>query len=122
MKECPLCEGPIEKTKTELSLFNGKIKVKPVVAFECSRCNEVFIDEEESKRIDSITNMEPYRKQIEEMRKYQFRLRRKIGYSGRTLIIRIPKDIEKSISLRDGEEIEIYPEGKNKIVIEKITS
>lgn len=120
MKECPLCGGKVEETKTSLSLFNGKIKISPIVAFECSSCNEVFIDEEESKRIDRITNIEPYRKQIEEMRKHQFRLRRKVGYSGRTLIVRIPKDIEKSISLRKGDEIEIYPEGKNKIVIEKV--
>jgi YgiT-type zinc finger domain-containing protein len=121
MKECPFCGGKVEEIKTELSLFNGKIKINPIVGFECSSCNEIFIDEDESKRIDRITNMEPYRSHIEEMRKHQFRLRRKIGYSGRTLIVRIPKDIEQNISLREGEEIEIYPEGKNKIIIEKVS-
>lgn len=121
MKDCPLCGGEVEEVKTELSLFNGKIKINPIVGFECSSCNEIFIDENESKRIDKIIRMEPYRNQIEEIRKYQFRLRRKVGYSGRTLIVRIPKDIEKSISLREGEEIEIYPEGKNKIIIEKVS-
>jgi len=68
MKECPICEKEVEKTKTELSLFNGKIKINPIVAFECSSCNEVFINEEESKRIDKITTMEPYRNQIEKTR------------------------------------------------------
>ena len=120
MDECPICEGKIEERKIQLSLFNGKIQINPITAFECKKCNEVFIDEDESKRIDRITRLEPYHSQIEEMRKHQFRLRRKIGLSGRTLIVRIPKDIQKIISFKEGEEIEIYPEGKNKIIIEKI--
>jgi len=121
LKECPICGGDVQKIETELSLFNGKIKINPIVGYECKNCIEIFIDEEESKKIDRMINSEPYRTQIDEMRKYRFRLRRKVGYSGRSLVVRIPKDIEQVLSLRNGEEIEIYPEGKNKIVIEKLS-
>jgi len=121
MKECPICGGEVKKIETTLSLFDGKIQINPITAFECPQCNEVYIDEEESKKIDSLANIPIYRRQIEEIRKYQLRLRRKIGFSGRSLVVRIPKDIERALSLQDGDEVEIYPEGKNKIVLEKMT-
>ena len=42
----------------------------------------------------------------------------KIGQSGTTLDIRLPKKIIEFMNLKKGESIKIYPEGKNKIVIE----
>lgn len=121
MKVCPLCGGDVTKIETSLSLFNGKIQINPIIGFECAKCNEIFIDEDESKRIDRLTNTPYYRDQIENIRKNQLRLRRKIGFSGRSLIIRIPKDIENVCQIRNGDEVEIYIEGKNKIIIEKLS-
>jgi len=120
MNECPICGGEIREVKTEFSLFDGKIKKNPVISFECTKCEEVFIDEEESKRIDKWANEPAIRNMIDDLREHEFKLRRKIGYAGRTLIIRIPKDIEKIIPLSEGEEVEIYPEGKKRIIIEKM--
>lgn len=121
MKECPICSGEISKVETSLSLFNDKIKINPIIGFECTECNEIFIDEDESKRVDRLTNTPYYKNQIENIQKTQLRLRRKIGFSGRSLIVRIPKDIELNCQIRDGDEIDIYVEGKNKIIIEKLT-
>jgi len=120
MKECPICGGEVKKIETSLSLFNGNIQINPILGFECNKCNEIFIDEEESRRIDSLTNTKYYREAIDNIRKYQLRLRRRVSYSGRSLVIRIPKDIERVLSIKEGEEVEIYPEGKDKIIIEKI--
>lgn len=120
MNECPICGGEVKETKTELSLFGGKIKYS-AAGYECLKCKEVFIDEEESKKIDSWVNESSIRKLVDTLREHEFKLRRKVGYSGRTLIVRIPKDIERIIPLDEGEEVEIYPEGKNRIIIEKLT-
>ena len=41
----------------------------------------------------------------------------KIGRAGTTLDIRLPKRIIKFLDLKKGKEVEIYPEGKNKLVV-----
>lgn len=45
------------------------------------------------------------------------KLKRTLSESGRTLVLRIPKDIERSLSLRAGNEIYIWVE-KGRIIIE----
>lgn len=47
------------------------------------------------------------------------KLRRKISKSGRTLALRIPKDIERSLQLTAGQEIDIWVE-EGKIIIQKL--
>lgn len=120
MKECPICGGEVREVRTELSLFNGKVRLNPITGFECPKCEEIFIDEEEPERIDRWVNEPTNRRLLDELKEHEFRLRRKVGYSGRTLIVRVPKDIERVVSLKEGDEVEIYPEGKNRIVIEKL--
>ena len=41
----------------------------------------------------------------------------KIGQAGTTLDIRLPKKIIEFLDLKKGKEIEMYPEGKNRLVI-----
>lgn len=120
MKTCPICDGEVIKIETTLSLFNDQIKINPITGYECPKCNEIFIDQEESKRIDVLTDLPIYKEKIDQLQKTQFRLRRKVGFSGRSLVVRIPKDIERVLDINDGDEIEIYPEGKNRLIIEKL--
>ena len=47
------------------------------------------------------------------------KLRRTISESGRSLVLRIPKDIERFLSLKAGDEVDIWVEN-GKIIIEKI--
>ena len=41
----------------------------------------------------------------------------KIGQAGSTLDIRLPKRIIKFFDLKKGEEVTIYPEDKNKMIV-----
>jgi antitoxin component of MazEF toxin-antitoxin module len=41
----------------------------------------------------------------------------KIGQAGTTLDIRLPKKIIDFLNLKKGKEVEVYPEGKDKLVI-----
>jgi len=45
------------------------------------------------------------------------KLKRTLSESGRTLVLRIPRDIERSLSLKAGSEIYIWVEN-GKIIIE----
>lgn len=47
------------------------------------------------------------------------KLRRTLSESGRTLVLRIPKDIERALSLKAGNEVFIWVENE-KIIIEPI--
>jgi antitoxin MazE len=49
------------------------------------------------------------------------KLRRKISESGRTLALRIPKDIERSLKLKAGDEIDIWVEN-GKIIMQPLKS
>lgn len=45
------------------------------------------------------------------------KLKRTLSESGRTLVLRIPKDIERTLELKAGTQVDIWVE-KGKIVIE----
>jgi len=41
------------------------------------------------------------------------KLTRTLSYSGRSLVLRIPKDVEKTLKLKPGQKVQIWIEGKN---------
>jgi len=45
------------------------------------------------------------------------KLRRKVSESGRSLVLRIPKDIERSLDIKNGDEVDIWIE-EGKIIIQ----
>jgi len=47
------------------------------------------------------------------------KLRRKISESGRTLALRIPKDIEISLNIKTGDEVDIWIE-EGKMIIQPL--
>jgi len=47
------------------------------------------------------------------------KLRRTISKSGRSLVLRIPKDVERALNLQPGQEVEIWIEN-DKIVVRKV--
>jgi antitoxin component of MazEF toxin-antitoxin module len=47
------------------------------------------------------------------------RLRRTLSLSGRSLVFRIPKDVEKTLNLKPGQSVEIWIED-HKIVVNPI--
>ena len=74
----------------------------------CNKCREVFFDEETSKKMTQLAK---------EKGLWGLQTKTKIGQAGTTLDIRLPKKIIDFLNLQKGKEIEIYPEGKNKLVI-----
>jgi len=47
------------------------------------------------------------------------KLRRKLSESGRSLVLRIPKDIERSLNLKAGDEVDMWVE-LGKIIIQPL--
>lgn len=107
MEKCYMCEkGNLTKKKVDYSLYG--ISLGKFNAEVCDKCGEVFFDEETSKKMTQLAK---------EKGLWGLQTKTKIGQAGTTLDIRLPKKIIDFLNLQKGKEIEIYPEGKNKLVI-----
>ena len=108
MRICPVCEkGKLVKKVLPYSVYGIELGKFP--AELCAICGEEWFSEETAKRIEAI-----------EKEKGLFGLSKqsKIGYSGNSLIVRIPREIAKFMNLKKEKQILIHPEGKTKLMIE----
>ena len=108
MKEkCYICEkGNLRKEKVDYKLYG--ISLGKFNAEVCSKCGETFFDESVSKKMTEIAKKKGL---------WGLQTKTKIGQSGTTLDIRLPKRVIDFFNLKKGKEVEVYPEGKNKLVI-----
>ena len=105
--ECPICEKTMKRKKVPYSI--GDISLDDYEADVCSSCGEVFFTEESSDAID---------KKAKEIGIWGLEKKGKIGYSGNSLIVRIPKNVADFMNLKKGKGIVIKPEDKKHLLIE----
>ncbi len=77
-----------------------KDEIAPAVyvrSTRCTVCNEEWTSHEELERTKNKLKELGYT-----------RLRRKLGKVGKALVLRIPKDIQKQMGLREGEYVDLY--------------
>jgi hypothetical protein len=103
---CWECEKKMKDKKVDYSLYGVKIGTFP--AKVCEKCNETYFSEETSYKMTRIAKQKGL---------WGLQAKTKIGQAGTTLDIRLPKKIIEFFKLKKGEEVTIYPEDKNKIVI-----
>lgn len=96
----------MERKKIPYSI--GGVKLGVFEADVCS-CGEVFFTEKSSDAIDG---------KAKESGLWGLEKRGKVGYSGNSLIIRIPKKVAEFMNLKKGGDIRVRPEGKRRLVIE----
>ena len=110
METCYACEkGNLKHKKVPYKLY-GEI-IGYFNAEVCGSCDEVFFDEETSKKITAATKTKGL---------WGLGSRTKIGQAGSTLDIRLPKKIITFLKLKKGEEVKIYPESKNRLIVEMV--
>lgn len=108
MGKCYLCEkGHLQVKEVPYQVYGQKIG--NFGAEVCDKCGETFFNEETSRKIA---------KKTKEKGLWGLGARTRIGQSGNTLDIRLPKKIIDFMDLKRGEEVTIYPESKKKIIIE----
>jgi len=108
MRKCPVCEkGILARKQVPYTVYGVLLGTFP--AEVCTACNEQWFDEKTAGKIERI-----------EKQKGLFGVSKqsKVGYSGNSLIVRIPQSIAKLMHIKKEMPISIYPEGKNKIMIE----
>lgn len=106
--KCPSCnQGTLKKAtirEEQYGVFLGEHE-----GLRCSRCRETFFDEKTTNTI-----ME----KAKEKGIFGMEIKTKIGKSGNSLAVRIPKKIADVVDFKEGKEVRIHPAGK-KIIIEE---
>ena len=103
---CWECKIKMKSKNVDYFLYGVKIGNFPAKA--CEKCGETYFSEETSKKITEITKQKGL---------WSLQAKTKVGKVGTALDIRLPKNIIDFLKLKKGEEVTIYPESKNKIVI-----
>jgi len=104
--KCILCNGELKKKEVErkeLEISLGKFP-----ALVCTKCNEVFYDEDSVEKIQ---------KRSKELGLFGLSKKTKVAQVGNSLAIRIPKDIAKFVGLKR-EYVKLIPKSKKEILIE----
>ena len=109
MKEedkCWECGGRMIDKKADYSLYGISLGKFP--ARVCNKCNETYFSEGISREITKIAK---------ERGLWGLGYKTKIGQAGSTLDIRLNKTLINFLGLKKGEEVTVYPESKNKLVV-----
>ncbi|MDI6737076.1 MAG: hypothetical protein QME12_00995 [Nanoarchaeota archaeon] len=109
--KCYICEeGKLITKKVPYIIFG--IEIGKFEAEVCSKCKEIFFDEETSKQIIQKTK---------ELGLWGLESKTKVGNVGSALDIRLSKRLVDFYNIKKGEEVIIYPEDKNTLRIELIS-
>lgn len=101
--KCPICNGELTHREREYSIVGRKI---PYQSFVCAKCGEELVYGEDAAKV--FKGVADYKKELH--------YRKRIGYAGNSLILRIPAKLAKNMNLRSGKTVDIVPGHKGFIV------
>jgi ribosomal protein S27AE len=104
--KCPRCNVEYEKAKTDYEQFG--IIVKDVEALRCPKCGDkVFIGDQVDRIQQSVWSLAP-----------KVRIKRKVTKAAGKPTVYLPEDIIRDAKVKIGDEVYIYLQDRNRIVIE----
>lgn len=108
MTECYECKrGKLEKKKVNYEIYG--VNVGKFEAEVCNKCGEQFFSEEVSDKISGKTK---------ELGLWGLESRTRIGVVGTTLDLRFNKKLIEFLRLKKGKEAIVYPESREKFIVE----
>jgi len=105
--KCDECGGRIITKRVDYIIYG--MNIGKFQAEVCNKCGEVCFDEDVSREIT---------KKTKELGLWGLETRTRIGAAGSTLDIRLSKKLIDFLKIKKGEEVNIYPEDKHKLIIE----
>lgn len=110
MKKCPVCEkGNLKDGSIDEEIFG--VPLGTFKAEVCDRCGESFLNEDSMRSVEEKAKKAGIWGMAEKI---------KVVRSGNSLAIRIPAKIARFLGLKEGEEILVHPEGREKLVAEVV--
>ena len=111
LNKCPECEGKIKEKRINYILIGVDLGKFPTLI--CDKCKEQFYDDSVLEKIDESAKKKGL---------WGLEHRTKLNVLGNSLAIRLSKNQVDFGGLKKGEEVLVYPESKNKYVIEVSSS
>ena len=111
MKKCPKCGSNMKETVIDYDIEEEKITIHDVPALKCSNCGHITMNTEQAEHFYKI---------LERLHgpTKAFSLHRTLSSDGKSLILRIPKDIVHALNLSSKDEVEIWVDNK-RVILEK---
>ena len=107
ISKCDECNGKVVKKEVDFKLY-GDVLVK-FPAFVCNKCGEEIFDEETSDKIDEAAKKKGL---------WGLGANGKVIRVGSSIALVINKKIAQFLNLKEGREVYIHPENKNRIIID----
>ena len=104
---CEECGGKVVKKKIDY-IYLGE-NLGKFDAEVCTKCNEQIFDEETFDKIESLAKSKGL---------WGLAGKSKVSQIGNSVAVTINKKIAGFVNLKKGEEVRVYPESKNRIIIE----
>ena len=105
-KICEECGGKITYKKVDYILLG--LNLGKFSAEVCTKCGEQVFDEEVSGKIDTI---------VKQKGLWGLGAKTRVGKIGNSFNILINSRVAKFLEIKKGDEVVVYPESKNKLVI-----
>ena len=106
-KTCEECNGKIEKKLVDYILLGKNLGKFP--AEVCMKCGEQVFDESVSDKIE---------KKAKRFGLWGLQAKVKVNQVGNSIAVTVTKPISEFLNLRKGKDVLIYPENKNKLIVE----
>ena len=107
LNKCPECNGKLEEKKRKYLLLGVDLGTFPTLV--CSSCKEQFYEDNILDEIDIAAK----KKKL-----WGLEHRTKLNMLGSSLAVRLNKKQVEFSNLKKGEDVIVYPESKNRFVIE----
>ncbi len=104
----------MKETVIDYDVEEEKITIHDVPALKCSGCGHITMNIEQAEHFFKI--LERLHGPIK-----AFSLHRTLSSDGKSLILRIPKDIVHALNLSSSDEVEIWVDNK-RVIVEKASS
>lgn len=106
-KRCEECGGNVTRKKIDY-IYMGE-NLGKFAAEICAKCNEQIFDEETFQKIETLAKSKGL---------WGLAAKSKVSQIGNSIAVTINKKIAGFVNLKKGEEVRVYPESKNRIIIE----
>jgi len=108
MMKCELCNGIVELKTVPFTLYGVKLGEYP--ARVCQKCGDKVFDAKTFRLMEA---------KAKKIGLYGLTSRTKVTRHGNSIAITIGKKVAGFIKLKKGEHVLLYPEGREKIIIER---
>lgn len=97
---CAKCEVEMKRTVLSSYEYLEGLPLPQVPAYQCSRCNYIFLTEQQANAA---------RKRTATIMERRFAFERRVTISGKSLAITIPQELAAHIGIKQGSKVRLRP-------------